>query len=161
MASPNPFSGQEYQVGYLSFDDNPNTEVESFDIEVTDGGEDVKTLMRGYAGRVKGAAMASLNFTGSIPYAPSDTPGVGLSTTGMITGGNGQNGAVPLDQTMLTNYNQNNDLPVKFTVNLGSPAVQQLVFKGNITNMRYAVAVGNVFKFSGTATGTFNIWANS
>lgn len=161
MASPNPFSGQEYQVGYLSFDDNPNTEVESFDIDVTDGGEDVKTLMRGYAGRVKGAAMATLNFTGAIPYVPTDTGGTGMGSGGMVTGGNSANGSVPLDQTMLTNYNQNNDLPVKFTVNLGSPSVQQLVFKGNITTMKYAAAVGNVFKFSGTATGTFNVWKNS
>ena len=85
MALPvnNPFSGQEYQVGYLSFDDNLNTEVVSFDIDLTDGGEDVKTLMRGYAGRVKGAAMCSLNFTGVVPYAPTDTGGVGLASGGM------------------------------------------------------------------------------
>ena len=154
MATANPFSGQEYQVSYLSFDDNcPNTEVESFEVDVVDGGDDIKTLMRGYAGRVKGAAMASLNFSGALPYAPTDTGGVGMDSGGMVTGK-----GVPLDQTMLTNYNTNNDLPVKFIMALGFPHVQQLVFKGNITNLKYSSAVGRPTTFTGTATGTFNVW---
>lgn len=147
----NPFSGQVYQVGYLAFDDNFNTEVKSFDLEVVDGGKDVETLLRGYSGRVKGAAKASLNFTGVIPYQPTDTGGVGLASGGMVTGK-----GVPLDQTLLTNANTNNSQPVKFAVSIGSPAVQTLTFKGNITSLRYAAAIGDEFTFSGTATGTFS-----
>jgi hypothetical protein len=148
-----PFSGQEYSISYFSFDDNLNTELESFDVDLTDGGEDVKTLMRGYAGRVPGAAMCSGNFAGVLPYAPTDTGGVGTQSGGMVTG----NG-VTLPETMLTAFNANNNLPVKFIMQLGSPAVQQLVFKGNITSLKFGSAVGKATTFSGTLSGCFNIF---
>jgi hypothetical protein len=100
--------------------------------------------------------MCTFNFSGALPYAPTDTGGVGLSSGGMVTGK-----GVQLDQTMLTNLNQNNNVPVKFVVQVGSPAVQTLTFKGNITNLKFSSAVGQEIKFSGTATGTFSTFSTT
>lgn len=150
-----PFSGQEYTLSYLTFGSaNVNSEVESFDIDLTDGGEDVKTIARGYAGRVPGAAMCSLNFSGVMPYQPTDSSGVGTLNQGMLA-----DGTTPLDQTMLNAHTNNyNMAPLQFIMSLGAPAVQQLIFKGNITSMKYAAGIGKATTFSGTATGTFAVF---
>jgi hypothetical protein len=156
MATVNsPFSGLVYKQGYIAFDGNVNDQVESFDIDVTDGGEDVKTLMRGYAGRIAGAAMTTMNFSGAIPAATPDVGGAGFNSLGMVTGK-----GVPLDQTLLTNYNANNYSQVQMIMFLGPQTsyTQQLVFLGNITTMKYTAGVGKPITFSGTATGSFSVW---
>jgi hypothetical protein len=156
MATINsPFSGLVYKLGYIAFDGNVNDQMESFDISVVDGGEDVKTLMRGYAGRIAGAAMATLSFNGAIPAATPDVGGAGFNSLGMVTGQ-----GVPLDQTMLTNYNANNYKQVQFIAYIGPQTgfSQQLVFLGNITEMKYSAGVGKTMAFSGTASGSFSVW---
>jgi hypothetical protein len=151
-----PFQGLVYKLGYIAFDGNVNDQMESFDIDVVDGGEDVKTLMRGLAGRLQGAAMATLNFSGVIPAATPDVGGGGFSSLGMVTGQ-----GVPLDQTMLTNFNANNYKQVQFIAYIGPQTsyTQQLVFLGNINNLKYSAGVGQTMKFSGTATGQFACWS--
>jgi hypothetical protein len=151
-----PFQGLVYKLGYVAFDGNVNDQIESFDIDVVDGGEDVKTLMRGWAGRLQGAAMATLNFSGVIPAATNDVGGAGFASLGMVTGK-----GVPLDQTMLTNFNGNNNNLVSFIAYIGPQTsfTQQLTFLGNITNMKYSAGVGKTMQFSGSASGTFSIWS--
>jgi hypothetical protein len=150
-----PFTGQLYKLAYVAFDGNVNDQIESFDIDTTDGGKEVYTLMRGRAGRLQGAASATLNFSGTIPAVTTDVGGEGLDSQGMVTGK-----GVPLDQTMLTNYNANNYQELTFTMYVGPQTnyVQKLFFSGNIVSMKFSGAVGSETKFSGTAMGSFNVF---
>jgi hypothetical protein len=145
-----PFTPQEYQILFLSIDDNLMTEVQSISIMRTDGGADVETLVREYGGRVKGSAKAELTVKGVVPYQPTDVGGVGFSSGGMVTG----NG-VQLDQIILSNLNQNASQPVKFTIALGNPAVQKLFFKGFAYNINLDVSTGKQVDFSFQASGQF------
>jgi hypothetical protein len=151
-----PYVQQRYQVMYLTIGGNLQTEVDSADIATTDGGEDIKTLVRGLAGRVGGAAMTTLNFTGSVPYLPTDTGGAGLQSGGMLQVG--PNGPVQLDQTMLTNLNANSGAPVNILLSLGNPGAQTYSFSGQINSAKYSTSVGRRTQFSFSATGTFAIW---
>lgn len=143
---------QEYQVLYLTVNDALMTEVQSINVVRTDGGADVETLVRDYAGRVKGAAKADITVRGVIPYQPNDTGGQGFSAGGMTVGGGQQ-----LDQTMLTGggTNTNAFLPVKFIIQIGSPLAQQLIFKGFIHNFTVDSAVGKQADFTFQASGQF------
>ena len=145
-----PFTPQEFQILYLSIDDNLLTEVQSINVVRTDGGADVETLVREYGGRVKGSAKADITVKGVIPYKPTDTGGVGFSSGGMVTG----NG-VQLDQTILSSLNQNGNKPVKFIIAIGQPAAQQLTFKGFIHSMTVDVATGKQADFTFAASGQF------
>ncbi len=145
---------QEYQVLYLTVDDLLMTEVQSINVVRTDGGADVETLVRDYAGRVKGAAKADITVRGVIPYAPTDTGGQAFSSGGMVVGGGQQ-----LDQTMLTGLNANSNAPVQFIVQVGSPAAQQLMFKGFIHSLTVDVSVGKQADFTFQASGQFSTFA--
>ena len=144
---------QEYQVLYLSVDGNLQTEVQSINVVRTDGGADVETLVRDYAGRVKGAAKADITVRGVIPYEPTDTGGAAFSSGGMVKGGGQQ-----LDATMLTGSNQNSNLPVSFLIQVGSPAAQQLIFKGFIHSLTVDAAVGKQADFTFQASGQFSLF---
>jgi hypothetical protein len=145
------FVPQEYQVLYLTINDRPQSQVQGITVVRTDGGADVVTLARDYAGRVKGAAKADITVKGVIPYEPTDETGAAFSSTGMVEGGGNQ-----LDQTMLTGQNTNSSQPVKFIVQVGSPAAQQLIFKGFIHSMTVDVAVGKQADFTFMASGSFS-----
>lgn len=147
-----PFTPQEYSPLYVSVDDNHLTEVQSITVDRVDGGARVETIMRGFAGRVLGAAMATCTLRGVIPYQPTDVTGAGFANQGMVTGS-----GVQLDATMLTQLNQNGNAPVKFIIAIGNPAVQQLVFKGFITNLNIDYAVGKQADFTLTVEGSFNL----
>lgn len=147
---------QRYQAMYLKIDDNLMTEVESLDVSTTDGGEDIATLVRGLAGRASGAAKATINFNGFVPYKPTDTGGAGLDSGGLTTGK-----GLQLDETMLTNLNKNGGLPVNFILMVGSPAAQKLYFAGNINSMKFSAAVGKAARFSANATGEFSTFISS
>ena len=153
------FTPQEYQVLYLEVGGNLMTEVQSITVMRTDGGADVETLARDYAGRVKGAAKADITFKGVIPYSPTDTGGLGFSSGGMIAGAAPGAGATQLDQTMLTSINQYGNQPVQFTIMVGSPAVQQLVFKGFVHEMTVDAAVGKPADFTCRASGQFSVFS--
>jgi hypothetical protein len=150
--------GQDYQLGYLSLGGNDySTAIESFDLDLVDGGEDVKTLVLGYAGRCGGAAMATLNFSGAVPYNPTTGGGVGTHNTGMeITTSTGQR--VSIAETMLSPLNSVSNVPTTFSIFIGKGAVETLTFKGQVSNLKFSSAIGKVFSFSGTATGTFSIF---
>ena len=148
-----PFVPQEYTPLYVSIDDQPLTEVQSITINRMDGGATVETLMREWAGRVKGAAKAEVTLKGVIPYAPTDTGGVGFSAGGMTVGG-----GVQLDAAMLTSLNQNGNVPVKFAIAIGSPPVQQLIFKGYITSINVDAAIGKQSDFTVSAEGQFQLF---
>lgn len=148
-----PYVGQEFTCSYLSINDNLMTEVQSIRVTRTDGGSDVETLVRDYAGRVKGAAKATINISGVVPYLPPDTGGAAFASGGMVAGG-----GVQLDATMLTSLNQNGNQPIKFVVAVGQPAAQQLVFKGYISEVVVDTAVGKQTNFSLTASGTFALF---
>jgi hypothetical protein len=145
-----PFTPQEYQILYLSIDDNDLTEIQSINVMRTDGGQDVETLVREYGGRVKGSAKAEISVKGVIPYKPTDTGGMGFASGGMVTG----NG-VQLENTILSNLNQNSNAPVKFIVKIGQPAAQQLIFKGFIYSMTIDVSTGKQADFDFKASGQF------
>lgn len=151
VVSPN--IPQEYQILYLQVDGNYLTEVQSITVNRTDGGSDVETLVRDYAGRVKGSAKADITVRGVIPYDPTDQDGEGFSSGGMITGNQ-----VQLDQTMLSALNQNSNKPVQFVVDIGYPHVQQLFFKGFIHGFTVDVAVGKQSNFTFTASGQFSVF---
>jgi hypothetical protein len=148
-----PFVPQEFQVLYLKIDDNVMTEIQSINVSRTDGGADVETLVRNYGGRVKGSAMAKISVRGVIPYQPTDTGGSGFSSGGMVTGS-----GVQLDQTILTGLNGNGNLPVKFTIMIGQPAAQKLIFKGFISDITVDVATGKQADFNFNASGEFSIF---
>ena len=145
------FIPQEFQCMYLTINDRQQSMVQSITVARTDGGADVATLARDYAGRVKGAAKADITVKGVIPYMPTDETGAGFSSAGLVEGGGNQ-----LDQTMLTSQNANSNQPVKFIVQLGSPAAQQLIFKGFIYEMTVDSAVGKQADFSFKASGSFS-----
>lgn len=145
---------QEFQVLYLQVNGNLMSEVQSINVVRTDGGADVETLVRDYAGRVKGAAKADITVRGVIPYAPTDTGGQAFSSGGMVVGGGQQ-----LDQTMLTGLNANANAPVQFIVQVGSPAAQQLMFKGFIHSLTVDVSVGKQADFTFQASGQFSVFA--
>jgi hypothetical protein len=147
------FVPQEYQVMYLTINDRQQSQVQSITVMRTDGGADVATLARDYSGRVKGAAKADITVKGVIPYKPTDETGAAFSSTGIVEGGGNQ-----LDQTMLTSQNTNSNQPVKFIVQVGSPAAQQLIFKGFIHTMTVDSAVGKQSDFSFQASGSFSIF---
>ena len=142
---------QEYQILYLSVDGNLLTEVQSINVVRTDGGADVETLVRDYAGRVKGAAKADITVRGVIPYEPNDTGGAAFSSGGMVTGP-----GIQFDQTMLTGANQNANKPVSFLVQVGFPQAQQMLFQGFIHNMTIDVSVGKQADFTFQASGQFS-----
>lgn len=147
-----------YGKGFLKIGGTlANTEVESWEIDVTDGGEDIKALVGGLQGRAGGAAMSTLTFSGTFK-AISDTGGSGMLATGMLANG------VPLDRTMLVAGNQNNGKPVVFTGVMGinqdaDQSVSEISFEGNINNFKYTGSDTTV-KFSGTATGKMAFWGN-
>lgn len=151
-----PYVQQEFQVLYMKIDHNLMTEVQSISISRTDGGADVETLVRDIAGRVKGAAKSTINFSGVVPYLPPDTGGNGFDSGGMVTGK-----GVQLDATILSNLNQNGNLPVQFIIMLGNPAAQKLFFKGFINTINTDVAVGKQVNFSCVATGSFSTFQDS
>ena len=159
MANTPPYVQQAYQVAYLTIGGNLMTEVDSVDISTTDGGEDIKTLVRGLAGRVGGAAMTTLNFSGSVPYLPTDTGGQGFDSGGLVQ--TGPNGPTQLDQTMLTNLNTNSATPVSMLLTLGNPGAQFYRFSGQINSGKVSSSVGKRTQFSFSATGTFGTWSNS
>lgn len=146
-----PFVQQEYQVQYMKIDGNLQTEVDTISMQMSDGGESIKTLVRGLAGRTSGASMITLNFSGSVPYRPTDTGGEGFASGGMVTGKGFQ-----LDQVMLTNQNQNSNLPVQFILMIGNPAAQKLYFSGFIISLKTDVAVGKRITFSASCEGSFS-----
>jgi hypothetical protein len=153
------FTPQEYQVLYLQIGGNLMTEVQSITVMRTDGGADVETLARDYAGRVKGAAKANITFKGVIPYNPQDTGGIGFASGGMTAGASpGGTQSPPLDLTILSSINGNNSQPVQFTIMIGSPAVQQLIFKGYISEMTVDSAVGKPADFTCKASGQFSVF---
>lgn len=145
---------QEYQILYLSVDGNLLTEIQSINVVRTDGGADVETLVRDYAGRVKGAAKADITVRGVIPYMPTDTGGQAFSSGGMVTGA-----GIQLDQTILTGINQNANKPVSFLVQIGAnPAAQQMLFQGFIHNLTIDVSVGKQADFTFQASGQFSVF---
>lgn len=150
MTTTSAFTPQEYQILYLQIDGNLQTEVQSVNVSRTDGGADVETLVRNYAGRVKGSAKAMISIKGVIPYNPTDQTGAGFSSTGLTA-----NPGVQLDQTMLTGLNSNSNKPIQFIVSIGSPSVQNLTFKGFINTFDVDVSVGKQSDFTITATGEF------
>jgi hypothetical protein len=154
------FIGQEFQVLYLSLGQNLMTEVQSINVMRTDGGADVETLARDWAGRVKGAAKAVISAKGVIPYAPPDTGGVGFASGGMVAGAAPGAGATQMDLTMLTSLNGYSNQPVQFTIAIGNPAVQQLVFKGFISEFTVDSAVGKQADFSFKASGQFSTFSS-
>jgi hypothetical protein len=157
------FDGQDYQLMYLTFGDSntPSTEIESFDIDLTDGGEDVKTLVKGYAGRCGGAAMCTLNFSGAVPYMPKDSAGVGTENAGMtVSQSAGNLSGVTLEHTMLSPLNTTGNTPITFVAQIGKTKAQQLLFKGQIGTLKFSTGVGKAATFSGTATGTFSVFSS-
>lgn len=146
---------QEYQIMYLSIDGNLMTEVQSINVVRTDGGADVETLVRDYAGRVKGAAKADITVKGVIPYKPGDTAGAGFSSGGMVTGP-----GIQLDQTMLTGANDPSQAnkPVSFLVQIGFPQAQQMLFQGYIHSFTVDVSVGKQADFTFQASGQFSVF---
>jgi hypothetical protein len=162
------FSPQEYQTLFLEIGGTLMTEVQSISVVRTDGGADVMTLARDYAGRVKGAAKADVTFKGVVPYNPQgDVTGAGFQNGGMMAGAASggsvlsgfQNGLTPLDQTMLTSINTYGAQPVQFAILVGSPAVQQLVFKGYIHEITVDASIGKPTDFTCKASGQFSIFA--
>ncbi len=154
-----PFAPQEYQVLYIEVNGNLLDQVQSINIVRTDGGADVETLARDWAGRVKGAAKADVTVRGVIPYKTADVGGEGFSSAGMQAGaGQGPGGGYPatqLDQTILTGSNTTSALPVKFTVLIGNTPAQQLMFFGYIHTLTIDSAVGKQADFTFQASGQF------
>lgn len=163
MANPQipdvSFIPQEWQVLYCKIGGNLMTEVQSINVVRTDGGADIATLARDYAGRVKGAAKADVTLRGVIPYLPPDTGGAAFSSGGMTVGAaNGGNPGVQLDQTMLVQGNQNNNAPVKFLVQVGQPAAQVLSFSGFIHTFTVDVSTGKQADWTAQASGQFSFF---
>lgn len=150
---------QEYQVLYLSMGGVLQTEVQSVNLVRTDGGADVETLVRDYAGRVKGAAKADITVRGVIPYEPNDTGGAAFSSGGMMVGASQNGPAGQIDQTMLTGLNSYGNQPVTFLLQVGSPSAQQIMFKGFIHSMTVDSAVGKQADFTFQASGQFSIFS--
>jgi len=155
---------QEYQVLYLELGGNLMTEVQSITVMRTDGGADVATLCRDYAGRVKGAAKADVTFKGVVPFNPTDVTGPAFANGGMTIGAGtaGSGGAAPagtqLDAAMLTSINQYGNAPVKFTILVGNPEAQQLVFLGFIHELTVDSSVGKPTDFTCRASGQFTLF---
>jgi hypothetical protein len=153
------FLPQEYQVLFLEIGGVLQTEIQSITCSRTDGGADVETLARDYAGHVKGAAKSMITFKGVIPYNPTDVTGPGFSNQGLMAGPAPSSGPSQLDGTMLTGLNQYNNQPVQFAILVGNPAVQQLVFKGFITELTVDSAVGKPADFTCKASGQFSLFS--
>jgi hypothetical protein len=147
-----PYVGQKYQPSFIAVDNNFLTEVQSITLNRVDGGETVKTIMRGWAGIVTGAAMTTGTMKGAVPYQPTDVTGPGFANQGMITGKGYQ-----LDATMLTQMNQNGNTPLTFLIAIGQPAAQQLVFKGFIRSVDMDYTVGGQINFSCNFEGNFTL----
>lgn len=144
-----PFLPQEFQVMFMKIGQQQQSFIQSIDISRTDGGADVETLALGYAGRVQGAAKTTINCSGIVPYAI--TNGGGFSTPGMQLA----NG-LQIDQTMLTAYNGQGNIPVSFIISIGQPAAQKLTFSGYISEIKTSVSVGKQINYSFMATGSFS-----
>ena len=148
-----PFVAQEFQVLFMKIGNQQQSFIQSIDITRTDGGADIKTLALGWAGRVQGAAMASISCSGVVPYSPDN--GGGFSTPGMNLANGNQ-----LDQTMLTGWNTNSNLPVQFIVSIGQPAAQKCSFTGYISEIKTSVSVGNQISYSFVASGSFSVFSS-
>lgn len=155
-----PFSAQytpqEYDKLYCKLDNRLQTEAQSIQLTRTDGGADVTTIVKDYAGRQKGAAMATFTIKAVIPYIMSDASGgggAGFSSAGIVTGG-----GLQLDQTMLTGQNQNSNLPVAFQINIGQPAAQKLVCVGFIHQIVIDYADGKQADVTFTGSGSFSVF---
>lgn len=156
MATTSQYTPQEYQQLYVKIDNRLQTEVQSITITRTDGGADVTTMVKDYAGRVKGAAMASGTMKGVIPYEMTDASGggaVGFSSAGITTGE-----GIQMDQTILSNQNQNGNQPVTFIILIGQPAAQKLVFSGYIHDITIDSTVGKQADWSATFSGSYSLF---
>jgi hypothetical protein len=136
----------------VSINDTPQTEVQSVTLDQMSGASDVETIMREWAGVVKGAARTECTLKAVVPYIDTDTGGVGFNTGGDTAAG------VQLAGTMITTLNQNQNAPLKFIIAIGSPAAQQYVFKGFIKDVTVDYAVGKQADVTIKATGQFSLF---
>ena len=152
IPTTSPFTPQEYAPLYVSIDDTPQTEIQSITLDQMSGASDVETIMREWAGVVKGAARTECTLKAVVPYTDTDTGGVGFNTGGDTAAG------TQLAATMITSLNQNLNASVKFIIAIGSPAVQQYVFKGFIKDVTVDYAIGKQVDVTYKATGQLSLF---
>ncbi len=144
----------DYQKLYCKINNRLQTELQSLTITRTDGGVDVTTTVKDYAGRQKGPAKATGTMKGVVPYILTDSSGgggVGFSSAGIVTG----NG-LQLDQTLLTGQNQNANLPITILVLIGQPAAQKLAVQGYITEITVDYADGKILEYTAQFSGSYS-----
>lgn len=156
---------QQYAPLYVSIGGTPQTEVDSVTVKGMSGAQLVETIMRDFAGVVKGAARIECVLKAKVPYMPTDQAGVGFHAAGIESGG------TQLDWTMITSSNQNPspNAPVYFVIGIGGVAganglhnggtAQQLAFYGYILDYTVDYAVGKVAEVSFNCVGSFQLWA--
>lgn len=149
----NQFTPQVYAPLYVSINDTEQTEIQSITVDMISNASDVETIMREWAGVVKGAARTECTLKGVIPYIDTDNGGVGMNAGGITAAG------INIAGTMVTSQNQTSNLPVKFIISIGSPAVQQLVFKGFIKHISVDYSVSKQVDYTLQATGQFSYFA--
>ncbi len=147
------FTPQTYAPLYVSINDTEQTEIQSITVDMMSNANDVETIMREWAGVVKGAARTECTLKGVVPYIDTDSGGVGFNTGGDTAAG------INIAGTMITSQNQNANAPIKFIIAIGSPAVQQLVFKGVIKDINVDYAIGKQVDYTLKATGQFSFFA--
>lgn len=155
MAIVNPTTGLVYRLGYISLDGNVIDQMESFDINLDDGGKDVYTLALGRAGRLMGAPSSTFTFNGSIPADTPNVGGAGMESAGMVTGY-----GIPIDQTLLTAYNTNAQRELSIIMYIGTQTnyIEQLNIYGYVTKTKYAGKVGDTLSFMWDGSGSFAIF---
>lgn len=152
LPTVSPFTPQEYSPLYVTINDTPQTEVQSVTLDQMSGSADVETIMREWAGVVKGAARTECTLKAVVPYVDTDTGGVGFNTGGDTAAG------TQLAGTMITSLNQNNNQAVKFIIQIGSPAVQQYIFKGFIKDVTVDYAIGKQVDVTYKCTGQLSLF---
>ena len=146
-----------YQKLFCQLGNNLQTEVQSISLTRVDGGARATTMVKGYAGRTMGAPVSTGTLRGIVPYVLTDSSGgggVGFGSAGITIGG----AFLQIDQSMLTNYNQNLSLPVSILIQIGQPAAQQIVVVGYFTDMMIDSADGKNLDFTANFEGTFNVF---
>jgi hypothetical protein len=146
------FTPQEYAPLYVSINDEYQDQIQSITLDQMSNASDVETIMREWAGVVKGAARTECTLKGVVAYSNTDGGGVGFDAGGSTAGG------TAIASTMVTSLNQNANQPIKFIIEIGSPQVQKYMFKGFVKDVSVDYSIGKVVEVTYKATGQFSLF---
>jgi hypothetical protein len=142
---------------YLTINGTLQSYIQDITVDQMSGASDVETIVMGWAGVALGAAKIECTLKGVVPCTPTNgaDTGTGFGAGGITAAG------VPLDQTMITQLNQNQNQPVSFVIGIGgfaSGAETQLAFAGFIKDVNINYAVGKQLDVTYKATGKFQLF---